>query len=143
MLDSDHEPLPAPHGIKPGHEGVTALPPRQDWIFSGTMTKKVISAAGIKWQPRFSVLTGDYLAFTRPFDRSNNFLPDLTLTSDTLRKAFDEFDVDKNGEEILKHLSLVNQARGHRGRVINVMRICLIPWQGSSIRQSSKWHCSP
>ena len=93
------EQLSATQGTKPGNEGVTALPLRKDWIFSGTMTKKVISATGIKWQPRFSVLTADYLAFTRPFDRSHNFLPDLTLTSDVLRKTFEDFDVDKNGKD--------------------------------------------
>jgi len=90
-------------------EEITQFPPRETWHMSGVLWKKMISSAGIRFQPRFVVLTGDILAFSRAHDRgggqsttaATNPAPQASGVDDAqvnnFRAVFDEFDKDNNG----------------------------------------------
>lgn len=121
-----------------------SLPPREEWLFSGTMSKKVISATGIKWQPRFAVLTTDILAFTRQYDCNHNFLPDVTLTSETLRAAFEAHDVDHNGGQDTEKPRLDDVPLSSRSVPLMLFAVCCRRTRSQrtedGIAQSQRFH---
>ena len=75
---------------------------------SGVLWKKMISSAGVRFQPRFVVLTEDVLAFSRAHDRGGQSAkvadsPAVQVSGadeaqvNNFRAVFEEYDKDKNG----------------------------------------------
>ena len=56
------------------------LPPKDAWIHSGNMSKKIVSNQGVKFQTRFAVLTADSLFFTKLYDSA--YLPKIAFVTD-------------------------------------------------------------
>ena len=83
-------------------ESSNMLPPKEERIFEETMSRKVITSRGTKWQTRHACLTNDRLIFSRSHHDSadTQHLPELQISTNELWAIFDQIDSDKNGYPI-------------------------------------------
>ena len=75
------------------------LPPKDERIYEGTMSRKVITSRGGKWQTRHACLTVDRLIFSKSHHESSEGqrLPDLEISTEELWTIFERFDINKDG----------------------------------------------
>jgi hypothetical protein len=90
-------PLNPEGGADADDDDPHSLPPKDAWIHSGDMSKKIISSEGVKFQTRFAVLTDQHLFFTKQYD--STYIPKISyLTSEAqLRAVFKQYDQDASG----------------------------------------------
>jgi hypothetical protein len=82
---------------EPEDDDPHTLPPKDVWIHSGNMSKKIVSGQGVKFQTRFAVLTPQNLFFTKLYE--SNYIPNLAFLTDEaqLEAIFKQYDKDESG----------------------------------------------
>ena len=74
------------------------LPPKEERLFEGVMSKEVLSSKGVLWQQRHAILSAEYLTFCKKdTTHLEDRVPQLEVSMDELWDAFDKQDGDHDG----------------------------------------------
>ena len=82
--------------MAPSFDGKSRLPSKSQWIYSGSMSKKVASIKGKDLFSRFAVLTESHLFFTKHGDQNVPIVSSMA-SDDALRAAFTLCDKNHDG----------------------------------------------
>ena len=86
--------------MAPSFDGKSRLPSKSQWIYSGSMSKKVASIKGKDLFSRFAVLTESHLFFTKHGDQNVPIVSSESskmASDDALRAAFTLCDKNHDG----------------------------------------------
>ena len=74
------------------------LPPKEERLFEGVMSKEVLSSKGVLWQQRHAVLSDEYLTFCKKDNaQTEDRVPQIEVSMDELWDAFDKQDGNHDG----------------------------------------------
>ena len=82
--------------MAPSFDGKSRLPSKSQWIYSGSMSKKVASIKGKDLCSRFAVLTENHLFFTKHADQPVPVVSGMA-SDDALRAVFTLCDKNHDG----------------------------------------------
>ena len=74
------------------------LPPKEERLFEGVMSKKVLTSKGASWQHRHAILSTNYLTFCKKDNaHQHKQIPQLVVSVDELWDVFEKHDSDHDG----------------------------------------------